>query len=106
MRVDPLQLCGEHTVPDAYCRQAPAPSQLPSRPQLVVPSSGQSAPGSCPAGTGSHEPTCPETLHARQLPAQPSLQQTPSTQKPDAHSAAPAQFTPLGCSGTQVVPEQ
>jgi hypothetical protein len=57
VRVEPLQLWGAQIVPDAYCRQVPAPSQAPSRPQLEAPSSGHSFEGSWPAGTGSQEPT-------------------------------------------------
>jgi hypothetical protein len=72
----------------------------------VVPSSGHSFAGSCPAGTGEHEPTCPATLQAAQAPVHESLQQTPSTQKPDAHSPPPAQEAPFACCGTQLVPEQ
>src|SRR4051794_18878131 len=38
----PLQLPGLHSVPAAYLRQAPWPSQVPSRLQLAAPSSVQS----------------------------------------------------------------
>jgi hypothetical protein len=34
--VEPLQLSEEHEMPAAYLRQAPAPSQVPSVPQVVV----------------------------------------------------------------------
>jgi hypothetical protein len=48
----------------------------------------------------------PATLQAAHEPVHASLQQTPSTQNPDAHSPAPAHDVPFGCCGTQVEPEQ
>lgn len=38
--------------------------------------------------TGAHAPSAPATLHASHCPVQAELQQTPSTQNPEAHSLA------------------
>lgn len=48
-----------------------------------------------PAGIGVHEPSEPASAQLRHAPPQAWLQQTPSTQKFDAHSAAFAQAPPF-----------
>jgi hypothetical protein len=48
-----------------------------------------------PAGTGAHVPALPGTSHFWQVPLQALLQQTPSTQKPDPHSSAQLQRSPM-----------
>ena len=49
--VCPVQWPPPQTAPLAYRRQAPAPSQSPSVPQVAAPLSAQWPSGSCPAGT-------------------------------------------------------
>jgi hypothetical protein len=49
----------------------------------------------CPAGTFAHVPTEPAILQAMQVDEQAELQQTPSAQNPDAHSAFVVQMVPL-----------
>jgi hypothetical protein len=105
-RVEPVQLPVAQTVPCAYLRQAPAPSHRPSLPQLVALSSAHSLPGSVPAGTGEHMPNLPAMLQAWQGPAQAPSQQTPSTQRPFAHSPPAVQSAPMDFFGMQVVPTQ
>jgi hypothetical protein len=104
-RVEPEQLCAAHTVPAWYLRQAPAPSQVPSRAQLGAPSSGHSPAGSVPAGTATQRPACPATLHALQRAVQSFSQQNPSAHEPEAHSAALWHPLPFDFLGTQVLPE-
>lgn len=69
----------------AAFRQAPLPSQVPSKPQGglgVHPLCGSGA----PVGVGWQAPACPPTLQARQVPQLVDEQHTPSTQFPLAHS--------------------
>jgi hypothetical protein len=47
-----------------------------------------------PAATAVQCPSRPVRLHCQQLPAQAESQQTPSTQKPDAHPVAAVQWVP------------
>jgi len=94
--IAPLQLAPAHTVPLAYRRQAPVPSQAPSVPQLAAPWSAQWLSGSVPAGTAMHRPSLPAIAHDRQLPPHAVVQQTPSMQKPDAQSDAAAHGAPGG----------
>jgi hypothetical protein len=77
-------------VPEAYCSQLPLPSQRPSRLQLGAPSSGQ-APFEAPcAGMGVQVPAEAGAGRAqeRQAPLHALAQQTPCSQKPEAHWAA------------------
>ena len=70
-------------------RQWPAPSQEPSRPQVVASSGPQvawPAAGVAPAATFAHTPGLALELHARQASVHDSLQHTPSAQKPLKHS--------------------
>ena len=56
--------CGEQIVIGPYLRHCPAPSQVPSLPQLVVPSSLHLPPGSTPPlGTAVQVPVEPVRLH-------------------------------------------
>ncbi len=79
-------------VPATSRRHAPFPSQVPSRPQLCAASTGQSLRGSLPFATSPQTPSAPLPLPAAvqlwQSPLHALLQQTPSTQLPDAQSAA------------------
>src|SRR6185369_11474693 len=94
--VPALQLAAPHTVPLAYLRHAPLPSHAPSVPQLAAPWSAHWFSGSVPAGTSMHRPSLPETAHDRHAPPHAVAQQTPSTQKPEAQSAAAAHVAPGG----------
>jgi hypothetical protein len=73
---------------------------VPVCPHEAAPRSRQIPRGSpLPASIGQHEPTRPTWLQLTQAPRQPTLQQTPSVQKPDAQSlsfehTAPAGFGP------------
>jgi hypothetical protein len=80
-------------VPAGIGRQAPAPSQVPLKPQGGV--AAQPPCGSiAPAATGLHRPALPATLHAAHVPQLDDEQQTPSTQLPLSHSAFAAQIWP------------
>jgi hypothetical protein len=52
-------------------------------------------------GSGAQLPTLPGTLHARQVPVQALVQQTPSTQVPLRHSLEAAQVRPASFFGRQ-----
>jgi hypothetical protein len=58
--------------------------------------------GSLRAGTRLQVPALPGRLHARQVPVHAPSQHTPSTQLPEAHSAAPAQDSPSPRLSAQV----
>jgi hypothetical protein len=94
--VPALQLAAPQTVPLAYLRHEPLPSHAPSVPQLVAPWSAHWFRGSVPAGTSMHRPSLPATAHDRHAPPHAVAQQTPSTQKPEAQSAARAHAAPGG----------
>jgi hypothetical protein len=93
------QLAGVHVVPTGKFRQLPAPSQVPSRPQVegsvalhIVGSDGGE-----PAVSGMQNPSMPACPHEKQgIPEQSTLQQTPCEQKPESHSD--------GLFGSQEVP--
>jgi hypothetical protein len=86
-----------HVVPALYLRHAPAPSQVPSAPQDAAPWSLQTERGSAaPAGTAAQWPIDEASAQLLQAPVHASAQQTPSTQKPLAHSVAAAQVWPRG----------
>ncbi len=86
----------------AACVQAPAPLQVPVLPQ--VPLATQRVCGSItPVPTGEQVPT-PFRLHARQVPHEPVVQQTPSTQLLLEHSWVAPQVAPLPLRGTQLPP--
>jgi hypothetical protein len=97
----PAQLWLRHPVVVGQKWHLPAPSQVPSRPQLVWAAAAQRDFGSAPPSTtGEQVPTFPVTLQDRQVPPLASLQvvlqQTPSVQMPLTHSAVAAQVAPLG----------
>ena len=87
----PWQLEAPHEVPDAQSWHAPAPSHEPFWPQVDCAVEAHSLSGSVPARMGPKVPLVPPpflaTEQAWQRPAQALLQQTPSTQKVDAHTA-------------------
>jgi hypothetical protein len=91
------QTDGSQEVPWGCRRQAPAPSQVPSRPQLAV-DSAEHCPvvrGGTPRGIAVQVPWKPGTLQAWQVSWQALLQQNPSTQLPLPHSPAQTQASPL-----------
>jgi len=91
-----LQVSGPHTVPVGYLWQPPAPSQVPSVPQLGAPLSAQMACGSgAAAGLDAQVPSEVDSAQLRQAPVQAELQQTPSTQKLEAHSLPAEQGCPF-----------
>src|SRR3954468_14741820 len=92
----PTHWAGAQTVSAAYRLQAPAPLHIPVGPQLVAGVATQTLRGSVPAATGAQVPTEPERLQVVQRPVHAVLQQTPSTQKPLAHSPVAEQLPPFG----------
>ena len=91
-----------HTVFTAYFAQPPAPSQRPFVPQEAAPWSLQMPRLSrLFAVTGVHVPRVEASAQLWHAPAQAWLQQTPSTQKPDAQSVAWVQVPP-SCLGPQL----
>src|ERR1700690_1679368 len=100
--VEPVHDASAHVTPCAYLRQAPAPSQTPSRPHVATVSSGHWSRGSVPTSAGMHVPRLPTAAHVMHVPAHAEVQHTPSTQNPLAH-AAPAvhcepSTRPAGCA--------
>jgi hypothetical protein len=94
--IDPLHAAGAQVVAPEYWRQAPAPSQVPSLPQVIAPSSPHWPSGSLPAGASMHSPSLPVIAHDLQVPAHAFLQQTPCAQNADAHSLPVVQAAPGG----------
>ena len=89
---DPHSASMLHALPLAKStEQTAAPSHLPR---------GHSSSGSVSAAMGPQDPSLPfpffAALHAKHVVVQALLQQTPSTQYPEAQSDAPVQATPLG----------
>jgi hypothetical protein len=79
------QPAAAHAVPRTHLLHPPAPSQVPSRPQVAGRSWMQSSRGSSPAGTIEHRPGVLDELQVMHARAQVLSQQTPSTQLPLAH---------------------
>ena len=96
--VEPLHDGCLHTMPVGYLRQAPLPSQVPSMPQLALPSSGQSLRGSVPTSAIVQVPTLPGSAQEWQAPEQSCWQQTPSKQWPLAQSPLTEQVAPIAPS--------
>jgi hypothetical protein len=77
----PLHPPPPQPVPAAYWWQLPAPSHLPSVPQLMAPWSAQRPCGSAASvATGAQRPGELVRLHAWQVPQPLVSQQTPSVQ--------------------------
>jgi len=100
------QLATPQAVPGPHLRQAPAPSQVPSFPQLVVAEAVQSLCTSVPDTAGAHCPTVPTPSQVMQVPVQAVSQQTPSTQKPLWQSPVPPQAVPFVSCGRHDPAEQ
>lgn len=77
--VDPVQVAAAQTVPAECCRQAPAPSQAPSLPQVDASEVGhcEVRTGGIPAAIVVHVPDVPARLHETQTSPHATLQHTP-----------------------------
>jgi len=91
------QLPARHTVPGTCRRQAPAPSHFPSRPQVDAASARQvdAVRGSEPAGKFTQLPAMPSAAQVLHPSVHALVQQTPSTQKPLAHSPEQVHASPV-----------
>src|SRR4051812_9753985 len=80
-----------------YSAQPPRPSHDPVCPQALAATPWQTLWGSgFPWSVGQQVPPRPTWLHDRQAPLHATLQQTPSAQKPVAHSVSAVQIAPRG----------
>ena len=84
------------SVPLAYWRQAPPPSQVPSVPQLEAPLSAHWPPGWRRRAPACRSRRCPPRRPGR-LPVQAVRQQALCSQKPLEHSVAPGQRPLASC---------
>jgi hypothetical protein len=100
------QLGAWQTLPAAYLRQPPAPSQKPSVPQVEAGEAEQSLRGLVPGSANAHVPRLFVAAQVWQVPVQAVSQQTPSTQWPLVQSPAPAQAVPFVSCGMQAPAEQ
>jgi hypothetical protein len=102
-----LHAASSQTVSGGYFAQPPCPLQTPLCPQVSGESLRQIWCGSStPAPTGTHSPTLSGWLHDRHAPVHPTLQQTPSAQKPLMHWSALAHGEPSGRLAPQAAPLQ
>jgi hypothetical protein len=85
-------------VPWPYRRQAPAPLQVPSVPQVPAPwlAHWLAGTGGCPAAMFVHVPGEPASAHDLQVAVHAVAQQTPCAQMPLAQSPPAEQVAPLG----------
>jgi hypothetical protein len=95
------QLAAWQTVVASYSRQAPAPSHVPSVPQVDAACAEQSLRRSVPASALMQVPRLLVDEQVWQVPLQAVWQQTPSTQNPLAQSPPTAQAVPSFSCGTQ-----
>jgi hypothetical protein len=86
-----LQVWARQGVPCACRAQAPAPLQLPARPQVVSGSAGQSSWRSSPAPTIVQVPSAPGIPQDQHVLRQSLLQQSPRTQIPEEQVAPTVQ---------------
>jgi len=107
-----IQVDAAHCVPAMYLRQPPAPSQVPSVPQVDAADivHWDATSGAVPAGIGEQVPTLPVIPHDMHVPVQAVLQQILFTQWPCAQSVSSpdGQLPPFGILPqlelTQVLP--
>jgi hypothetical protein len=92
--VFPVQVAAAHEVPEAYFRQAPLPSQKPSRPQVEAAAIVHWLSGSVPAATAEQLPA--ELAQLTHVPLQVVEQQVLCWQRPELHSLPEAQVAPSG----------
>jgi hypothetical protein len=90
------QAAPTHTVPFAYMRHAPEPSQLPSKAQVDVALAAHWLSGSEPAVAVVQVPSEPARPHERQMPVQAVAQQNPCAHTFELHSPSPVHVMPLG----------
>ena len=97
--VFPEQEAPTHVVPAGQSRHAPAPSQLPSAPQVFCVMAVHSLSGSTPAEMNPQAPSRPApflaVVQAWHVPVHAVSQQTPSAQWPLAQSVSTLQPRPL-----------
>lgn len=90
----------EQPVPVGHFWQPPAPSHLPSVPQVDAVCVAQKVAGAVvPAATGAHVPALPPTLHALHAPHGPESQHTPSVQLALPHWSAAVHAVPSASFG-------
>lgn len=94
--VEPVQPPASQMTPAPNRAHWPVPSHTPVRPHMAAVSVGQRLPGFDPAADGRQVPSTPGDTQVKQASVQALLQQTPSTQNSDTHSAAAPQGSP-GC---------
>jgi hypothetical protein len=98
VNVEPEQVAEPQVVPAAYWRHAPAPSHMPSSPQLLGLAPRASVhwfKGSVLFAASVHVPIELGSAHERQVPVHELAQHTFCWHWPDWHSAPPPQATPL-----------
>jgi hypothetical protein len=101
------QAAPRHMVAVPHLRQAPAPLQVPSLPQLLSGDGAQVACGSLPpAGTLVQVPIEPGTAQLLQAWPQAVAQHTPSMQKPEVHSGPSPQALPSDLVPQRPLPSQ
>ena len=93
-------LAARQTVPATHLRQAPAPSQVPSVPQLEAALAVHSLRGLVPGSENLHVPTLFVALQVWQVPLQAVSQQTPSAQWPLPQSVSSSHTVPIVSTGT------
>jgi hypothetical protein len=96
VNVVPEHEAATQVVPVTYSRQAPAPLQVPSLPQLAAPASVHWLSGSWPAATLVHVPSVPASAHDLHVAVQVVAQQMFCAQMPLAQSLFAVQAAPLG----------
>jgi hypothetical protein len=94
--IEPVHIAGAHVVAPPYGRHAPAPSQVPSLPQVMAPSSAHWLSGSVPLAALMHWPSLPAIAHDLQVPEHTVVQQTPCAHIVDAHSLPSLHAAPGG----------
>ena len=98
--VEPVHVGAAHCVALLYLRQAPAPLQVPSLPQLDAAAIGHcdTTSGGSPFAIGEHVPTLPMSEQDMHVPPHALLQQMLFTQNPDAQSPPmpDGQLPPIG----------
>jgi hypothetical protein len=93
--VVPEQDGATHCVPATYRRQAPAPLQVPSLPQVAAPASVHWFSGSAPAATLVHVPSVPASAHDLHVAVHAVAQQMLWAQMPLAQSPLAVHAVPL-----------
>jgi hypothetical protein len=107
IRTEPKQKDDWQTVPAVQFRHPPAPSQVPSSPQVDLADVAHRPRGSAvPELSGRQVPRNELTLHDWQLPQTAETQHTPSVQYPLWHWLPDVQVRPSGRRLPQALPMQ